>query len=115
MEKKTKTEAKRRGRPAKKKPAGPPRRKYDTDTKAEAKDLYLRGVSLDRIGRYLGVPLRTLTNWQTGEHWTDAKDPAGAALELKERGYRLPEIAERLEVSEKTVRRWLNMARQRPA
>ncbi|MEI6410268.1 MAG: hypothetical protein WCR52_12850 [Bacteroidota bacterium] len=83
------------------------RRKYANDTKGEAKDLYLRGVGLDRIGRYLGVPIRTLTNWQTDERWTEEKDPAGAALDLKQRGYRVADIATRLEVSEKTVRMWL--------
>jgi uncharacterized protein YjcR len=91
------------------KPA-PVRRKYALDTKGEAKDLYLRGVTLDRIGRYLGVPVRTLTNWQTLDRWTEAKDPAGAALDLKQRGYRVADIAARLETSEKTVRQWLKAA-----
>lgn len=112
MEKALKTtkkpkKANKRGKAAKTAPAAPVRRKYATDTKGEAKDLYLRGVGLDRIAKYLAVPLRTLTNWQTDERWTEAKNPERAALDLKERGYRLPEIAERLVVSEKTVRKWL--------
>ncbi|MBN8676686.1 MAG: helix-turn-helix domain-containing protein [Chitinophagales bacterium] len=83
------------------------RRKYATDIKEEAKDLYLRGVTLDRVAKYLAVPLRTLTNWQTDERWTEAKNPERTAHELKGRGYRVPEIADRLEVSVKTVRKWL--------
>lgn len=100
---------KKAGKTANPQPA-PLRRKYALDTKGEAKDLYLRGVTLDRIGRYLGVPVRTLTNWQTLDRWTEAKDPAGAALDLKQRGYRVADIATRLETSEKTVRQWLKAA-----
>lgn len=88
------------------------RRKYDLTTKEEAKDLYMRGLPLDRISKYLQVPARTLTNWQTDERWTEAKDPAAAALDLKGRGYRVPDIAARLEVSEKTVRQWVKAAKR---
>jgi len=102
----------KRGRPAKTAPVAPPRRKYADNTKAEAKDLYVRGVGLDRISRYLGVPPRTLTNWQTDERWKDAKDPAGAALDLRRDGYPVRDIAQRLEASEKTVRKWLEAAKQ---
>lgn len=109
MEKQAVKTTKKRTRSAKVK-AAPVRRKYETSTKEEAKDLYLRGVGLERIVKYLGVPLRTLTNWQTEYHWKEAKKPEGAALELKKRGYQVPEIAARLEVSEKTVRNWLKQS-----
>jgi uncharacterized protein YjcR len=102
----------KRGRPAKAAPPAPMRRKYADNTKAEAKDLYVRGVGLDRISRYLGVPSRTLSNWQTDERWTEAKDPAGAALDLHREGYPLRDIAQRLEASEKTVRKWLKAAQE---
>jgi uncharacterized protein YjcR len=112
MEKAIKTDQKpkkatKRRKSAKPAKPAPVRRKYATDIKEEAKDLYLRGVTLERVAKYLAVPLRTLTNWQTDERWTEEKNPERAAHELKTRGYRVPEIAARLEVSEKTVRKWL--------
>lgn len=109
MAEKTKKRPKTRKKASPPKPA-PVRRKYDLTTKEEAKDLYLRGLPLDRISKYLQVPARTLTNWQTDDRWTEAKDPAAAAVELKARGYRVPDIAARLEVSEKTIRQWLKAA-----
>ena len=112
MAQKSDKTTKKRGRKPRKPDPGPVRQKYTGDTRAEAKDLYLRGVGLDRVSRYLGVPVRTLTNWQTKDRWKEAKDPAAAALDLQREGYRQNEIAARLEVSEKTVRRWLRAARQ---
>ena len=71
---------KKRGRPRKAEPKPAPLRKaYTDDVRGEAKDLYLRGVNLERIGRYLAVPVRTLTSWQTKNDWTDALDPEGTA------------------------------------
>jgi uncharacterized protein YjcR len=95
------------GKKAEKPKSTPVRKKYQADTKDEAKDLYLRGLTLERIGKYLGVPARTLTNWQTTDKWTEAKDPAAAALELKSQGFNIAKISERLNVSEKTVRNWI--------
>ena len=105
----TKKRPKKRKKATTAKPA-PVRKKYDLTTKEEAKDLYLRGLTLERISKYLQVPGRTLTNWQTVDRWTEAKDPAAAAVDLKRRGYRVPDIAARLEASEKTVRQWLKAA-----
>lgn len=109
MDKKTRKPATKRTKTTTPKPV-PTRRKYEADTKEEAKDLYTRGLTLDRIAKYLGVPVRTLTNWQTEDRWKDAKDPAAAALDLRERGYPVAKIAERLEVSERTVRKWMKAA-----
>lgn len=104
----SKNTPKKRGRPRKAEPKPVPLRKaYTDDVRGEAKDLYLRGVSLERIGRYLAVPVRTLTNWQTENDWTDALDPEGTAAKLRRRGFAVADIAARLEVSEKTVRNWL--------
>ena len=95
----------------KSKPEKPARRFYSPDLKDEARDLYQRGVSLERVAKYLAVPFRTLTNWQTADHWTETKNPTATAAELKQRGYKVSEIAARLELSEKTVYKLLAAAR----
>lgn len=98
----------KRGRPpGKKAKTTPQRKKYEPTVKEEAKDLYKKGVSLERIAKYLNVPERTLTNWQTNENWRDGKEPHKTAIDLLAKGYSKAQIAERLEVSPKTVNRWI--------
>lgn len=111
MEKAKAKKGRKPGKKAEQAPPKPIRRKYESNTREEAKDLYLRGVALDRISKYLGAPLRTLTNWQTVDKWTEAKDPAAAAIDLKTKGYSVHKIAERLEVTERTVSKWLKVAK----
>lgn len=103
----------KRGRPPKKKVKEQPQRKnYSAAEKEEAKDLYLRGINLERISKYLNIPLRTLTNWQGLERWRENKEPHAMALELRAKGYTVAKIAENLRVSDKTVRRWLDAGKE---
>ena len=109
----TNKSTKKAAKPAKKgktakKAATAPRNNYSDELKDEARDLYQRGVSLDRIAKYVGVPLRTLTNWQTAMDWTESKKPNETAPDLKRRGFKVPEIAARLGLSVRTVYKHLN-------
>lgn len=84
--------------------------KYAGGVRDEAKDLYVRGVSLERIARYLAVPTRTLTNWQAADNWKEEKKPALAARRLLAKGFAVGDIAAQLEVTPKTIRNWLKQS-----
>jgi uncharacterized protein YjcR len=98
------------------KPAPKTRKSYGDDVKGEAKDLYLKGLNLERICKYLAVPVRTLQKWQLADHWTELKNPAAAVLELQKQKFSIRDIAARLEMSEKSVKNMLKVqAAENPA
>lgn len=109
MEKETKKTAKTATKPRRKAKPAPvrTRQRYDGDTKGEAKDLYKRGLTLERIGKYLAVPVRTLEKWQLADEWAEARNPTAAALEMHRQKFTAKDIAAKLEISVKTVRNLL--------
>lgn len=78
------------------------RKVYTLDTKAEAKQMYLRGLYMREISVLLGVPVRTLEDWQTTEEWHSLKYPSEIrqkVYELRQSGMKATEIAKHFGLS----------------
>ena len=78
------------------------RKVYTLDTKAEAKQMYLRGLYMREISVLLGVPVRTLEDWQTTEDWHSLKYPSEIrqkVYELRQSGMKATEIAKHFGLS----------------
>ena len=86
------------------------RKVYTLDTKAEAKQMYLRGLYMREISVLLGVPVRTLEDWQTAEDWHSLKYPSEIrqkVYELRQSGMKATEIAKHFGLSVRAVYKYI--------
>ena len=87
-----------------------PRKVYTLDTKAEAKQMYLRGLYMREISVLLGVPIRTLEDWQTCDNWHALKYPSEIrqkVYELRQSGMKATEIAKHFGLSVRAVYKYI--------
>ncbi len=87
------------------------RQHYTADTKAEARALYLRGLRIEEIGKFLNIPKKTLEKWQTADRWTDYKtettEKEKRAYELRKAGKSANEIAHLFNTHKQTIYKWI--------
>ena len=100
---------------AKKTTIPPKKRKtYSLDEKANAKRLYLIGLTLLEVSKVVEAPVRTVEKWQISENWKSERQTTAVhqkALDLFNNGKTQPEIAKTLNKSVPTIARYIKKAR----
>ena len=96
-------------------PITPKKRKtYTLDEKANAKRLYLIGLTLFEISKIIEAPVRTIEKWQISANWKSQRETTAVhqkALDLFNNGRTQSQIAETLKKSVPTIARYLKKAR----
>lgn len=97
------------------KPVAPKQRNtYTLDIKANAKRLYLIGLTLSEISKITDAPVRTVEKWQITESWKQQRETTAVhskALDLFKSGKTHKQIAKLLNKSLPTVGRYIKKAR----
>lgn len=98
-----------------KKQVTPKKRKtYSLDEKANAKRLYLIGLTLSEVSKVVDAPTRTIEKWQIAENWKSERKTTGVqqkALDLFNSGKTQQQIAKTLNKSVSTIARYIKKAR----
>lgn len=90
------------------------RNTYTLETKANAKRLYLIGLTLLEIGKITDAPVRTIEKWQIADNWKQLKETTAVhlkALDLYNSGKTQKQIAKILNKSLPTIGRYIKTAR----
>jgi uncharacterized protein YjcR len=90
------------------------RNTYTMETKANAKRLYLIGLTLVEISKITEAPVRTIEKWQISDNWKQQREITAIekkALELFNSGKTYKEIAKILNKSLPTIGRYIKTAR----
>ena len=90
------------------------RNTYTLETKANAKRLYLLGLTLIEISKITNAPVRTIEKWQITENWKQQRETTAVqqkALDLYDSGKTYKEIAKTLNKSVPTIGRYIKLAR----
>jgi len=99
------------------KPIPTPKNIYTAEQREKARKYYLMGLNMSEISKLLdGCSVRTIEKWQNTEQWKLLKGVKlieKRALELKQAGTTVKEIAKILEISEVTVWRYTNKAKEK--
>jgi hypothetical protein len=100
---------------AKKKPIPPKKRQtYSLDEKANAKRLYLIGLTLLEVSKVVGAPVRTVEKWQISNNWKRERETTAVhqkALDMFNNGKTQSEISKTLNKSVPTIARYIKKAR----
>lgn len=100
---------------AKKKQIPPKKRKtYSLDEKANAKRLYLIGLTLLEISKVVNAPVRTVEKWQIADNWKSERETTAVhqkALDMFNSGKTQSEISKTLNKSVPTIARYIKKAR----
>jgi len=91
------------------------RNKIDIETKQKAFSYFAKGLTCKEISKLIGIPFRTIQNWQTVDKWNDKLNPLNIqnrCFELKKKGNTIKEIANLLNISVSSVQRYIKSAKE---
>lgn len=94
------------------------RNTYTLDTKANAKRLYLIGLTLSEISKITDAPVRTIEKWQITDNWKQQRETTAVhfkALDLFKSGKTHKQIAILLNKSLPTIGRYIKQAQNENA
>ncbi|MBF7093595.1 helix-turn-helix domain-containing protein [Flavobacterium sp. ALJ2] len=89
------------------------RNTYTLEVKANAKRLYLIGLTLTEISKITEAPVRTIEKWQIAEKWKEQRETTlgKKILDLHLSGKTYKDISAILNKSTPTIWRYLKIAR----